>query len=223
MPTQAAQRPRKNSTWRSLSLSDFATGYAVHEAASRFLQERLAEHALRLAGAFIMLAGYVHWFLPGLTLDNSSVQMRLALTVLFVVMGVALYVFASRGFRRMLHIDFGNRRLSTARMNSKNQSRYRRDFPMQDVASIYVRRSGSGAGMATLNIRLKSQPQDVALLTGALAEVESLHERLCRDLHVALECVPKRVRPAAQNVYKPRKRPARRRAQPQRGLVLAAE
>jgi len=224
MSTSAAQAPENAKDWRSLSLSDFAAGYAVNEAASRFSQERLAEHALRLAGVFTMLAGIIHWFLPKVTLGGSSVQMRLLLTVLFVATGVTLYAFASRGFRRMLHIDLGQRQVTAARMNSSNQSRRRRDFPMQDVTSIYVRRSGTRQGQATLNIRLKSQSRDIELLAGEQAEVETLHERLCQDLQTAMDCGPKRVRPGARaRAGKPSIRPTRSQPQTRRSPMLAVK
>jgi len=187
--------------WRSLTTSKKAAGYSVAEAQSRFPRERFAENALRLGGVFLMLAGYVQWFLHGGVLPKTpvqmplqmSVQMPVLLTVLFVGSGLAAYLMARRGFRRALQIEIGKRQIVVARVNSKGRSMIRRSIPMNDVESFYVRRDDKGLAQTTLNVRLKDQSHGVALLAGKQEELQALHTRLCADVHTALGCVPRRV------------------------------
>lgn len=186
----AADNPAR----RALSVAESTVGYTVTEADQRFLQERVAENILRLFGAFLLMASYMQWFQPDAFLPDVPLPLPLLTTAMCVATGVALYFFASRGFRRMLAVDMGARRLSVARVNSKGRSVIRHTVPMQQIESLFIQRGSAGKPQATLNIRVKGAPGAIALLSGEQDQLEALHSRLCDDMRTALECAPKRVK-----------------------------
>ncbi len=182
-----------------------ASGYSVYEAEDRFWTERMAEAVLRIAGVLLILFGYVQWFIPASFLQGDPVLARMALSVLFMGTGVGLYLFASRGFRKVLHVDLANRSLGIARVNARHRSLLRRDMPMADIESIFVKRAEDRHELARLDVRSKSAPWTSTVLKGAQEELDDLHRLICQDVRTALDCTPRRVRRAPV----PRKRAVR--------------
>ncbi len=204
---------RDPSSWRSVTHQGEAAGYSVFESEDRFWRERAAEGVLRIVGVLAILAGYVQWFLPAELLDGDPIMARMGLSALFMGVGFALYIFASRGFRMMLNVDLTRRRIGWARLNARNLSPVRRTYPMDRVEGFFVQRGGSGPqAMASLRLRLKGGFGPVVLLHGEAAEIEALHRQIVEDMHTALNCAPKRVQRRHRfAVQHARARPNRRR------------
>ena len=181
---------RDPADWQSLSLNAVSGGYFVQEAQG-FRQEKMAEHALRLAGAFAMLLAILQWFLPDLWFQSGE-RVRWALTPIFMATGIGLYLFASRGFRREVYVDLANRYLILANVNSHNASMIRFRYDLRKVESLFVRRH-SATAKASLRMRLKGRRRSLIVLSGERSELDGLHHRLCSDVHGAMECKPKRV------------------------------
>ena len=214
-----ASAPRRE--WKTITVLTHASGYSVYEAEERFWRERFAEGALRIAGVLLILAGYVQWFIPAEALQGNPVAARMALSVLFIGTGVGIYIFASRGFRKVLHVDLSNRSVGHARVNTKNRSLVRRDLPMGDIESVFVKRAEERHGLATLNLRTKKAPWISTVLRGAQEELEDLHQVICQDVRVALDCSPRRVRRSAPSRAVPTPRPPR--LQPRQAHAIPAQ
>ncbi len=190
VPLKTNTRP---SSWTTISVRTSGDGYSVYEAEERFWRERIAENVLRLSGVFLILAGYLQWFIPSNAYQGDAVLAKMALSVLFMGTGIALYLFASRGFRKVLRVDLDNRRIAMARVNTKNRSLVKRHMPMAEVESLFVKRAGDRHELATLTLRPKGSGECHAVLKGAQDELEELHGMLCADVHKALEPSPRRV------------------------------
>ncbi|MCP3969065.1 MAG: hypothetical protein GY717_01835 [Rhodobacteraceae bacterium] len=197
--------------WRSLKAETDNSGYSVFESECRFRHERFAEHTLRLTGVFLILAASLQWFRPAALISGSAVQTSLGLTALFGATGLALYFFASRGFRRMIRVDLGDRRIRTARVDSRNRTRPTRQFALGEIESVYIKRGDTAHAPARLELRLRGGNECVPVLTGDRAELEELHALLCRDVRHAMDCSLRRVNPGATASGAPtRARPDRR-------------
>ncbi|MCG6901771.1 MAG: hypothetical protein LJE68_03735 [Rhodobacter sp.] len=220
--TNTANEP---SQWRTLTALEEPTGYTVIEADARFIRERLAENTLRLVGAFMILAGYVQWFLPGLLVGGGPVHIRIGLTVVFMGVGLAVYLLASRGFRRVLQMDLAARRVAVARVNSKNRSMFRLEFSMDEIESAFVKRSKTAPSQAALNIRVRNSGRCLDVLFGDPRELDALHKLLCQNVRMAMECAPRRVRNlrSATGVVTPRPNRRVRKLRPVMAAAIAAE
>ncbi len=175
----------RKASWRTISTAPTAQGYAVFEAADRFWRERMAEAVLRVTGICLILAGYVQWFLPGLIDTGHAVVTGAVLAALFIGTGIALYLFAARGFRRELHFEIAERRLSFGRLNTKDRCMISRQIPLDCIETMIVSRPDADHPLAGLMIRPKGAFQSFCVMRGARSEIEELHRQLCRDIQIA--------------------------------------
>lgn len=178
----------------SFTASQDDEGYTIVEHEDRFRRERNAEGVLRIVGVLAILAGIAQWFLPGYLPGGETVFARSVLTAAFIGTGLALYVFASRGFRRALRIDVAKRGIGIARLNASGRWLVRREVPMARIESIVVRRPTPKVPQADLCARIKGRSENLTLMRGEPDEIEALHRRLCLDIRLTLKTAS--VRPA---------------------------
>ena len=171
---------------RSFAASQDAEGYSIAETDDRFRRERVAEAALRITGVILVLAGIVHWFLPGVALGGDHVVARSALTAAFIGTGVALYLFASRGFRHALRIDIARRQVGIARLNASGRWLVRRAVPMARIESLVIKRPTPRQPLADLRVRIAGRHGSFSAMRGRPDEIEALHRRLCLDIRLTL-------------------------------------
>ena len=177
----------------SIETFESGPGYELRECGKGFAYERLAEHALRISGALVILAGYAQWFVPETFLRGDPIIARTFLTILFMGTGLAIYLFGSRGFRQMVRLDLKSRELVIARLNSKNRTLIARRLPLRDIESLVIKRPRMHCLQAVLELRLKGVARPRPLLGGNLQDLELIHLRLCRDIRAALDAAPKRI------------------------------
>ena len=183
---------------QSVATVDLNGGYELREVGKCYSCEKITENALRIAGALVILAGYVQWFIPADLLRGDPIIARTFLTVLFMGTGLAIYLFGSRGFRKVVRLDFKARELTITRQNSKHQSMVGRTLAMADIESLVVKRASAPGAQAVLEIRMKRGKRTVSALSACQQDLELAHLRLCRDIRAALDEAPKR-RPKRPN------------------------
>lgn len=166
----------------SLEINETFWGYIVREPQDRFDRETVTESALRFFGLVLVLLAYGQWLLPGSLFSGDVLVLKMAFSFIFAGTGVALYLYAGRGFRQEVQIDHGRREVRFALRNSRNQSRLQTRVPMEGIESAFVKRSKDDTGHASLLFRLHGVEAPLHVVTGPLAEVERLHLRLCHDL-----------------------------------------
>jgi hypothetical protein len=183
---EAARRP-------SLEVRETGTGLRVTEAGDRFAVERWTERAVRCVAGGAVLGAYVQWFLPASLFPGDPVMAKGMLSALFAAVGVALWLFADRGFRNELLVDRARGELVHLRRNAAGRGRIKARLPLAGVESAFVHRTGDGSGMATLRLRLMGGGPPVVLLRGDLSELEAAHRTICRELRLeAASPVPRR-------------------------------
>ncbi len=176
----------RTALWRTISAIETGQGYSVYEAPDRFWRERMAEAVLRVAGVSLIFASSAPWFVPDAMLRGDPVLARTALAVVFTLTGIALYFFASRGFRKEVRFDADARQIGLCRLNANDRCLVSRQVPLDRIESLIVARATAGRPLAALNLRQKGSPHSICIMRGAQSEIGELHRQLCRDIQVAL-------------------------------------
>ncbi|MDU8926326.1 hypothetical protein RXV86_02915 [Alisedimentitalea sp. MJ-SS2] len=96
-----------------------------------------------------------------------------------VALGLAFYAFGSRGFCRQVKVDLKENKIAFGRVNSNNVGRIKTEFSLDEIESLYVKRSEDEAGKAGLMLRKSGRHAPYVLLEGAAAELAPLHEGIC--------------------------------------------
>ena len=165
---------------------------------------------MRLAGGMMIAAAYLQWFLPMLLGQAGTFPQHIVLGTIFLATGAGIYLFASRGFRKVLFIDLANRCVEVALADSRKTKVTLRSFPMAAIESVFVKPSDGSPNRATLNLRIKGRANSFAVLRGERDELDGVHRKLCHDVHAALECRPRRVTARKVSpISSPDPRPAR--------------
>ena len=120
-------------------------------------------------------------------------KLYVAINTIGLVVGLAIYLFGSRGFRRVVRLDLKAQELTLARLNSKDQCMVGRKLAVRDIESLVVKRGVGMGAPAFLEIRMKRGRGAIAALSAPQADLELAHLRLCRDIRASLDAAPKRV------------------------------
>jgi len=179
--------------WQSFSARDTVTGYSIYESKDRFCHRNPAETTLCTAGLAAIVIGLLVLALPGGISAQHSVMTRIVLGVLCMGMGAAVYFLAARSFRKVVHLDLSTQMISLAHVSPKNKNLFEDSYKLNEIESIFVRRGVTNRALASLNIRISGKSASQKLLHGVQEELEELHLLLCRDIHSALDCTPRRV------------------------------
>jgi len=165
--------------WSTVSLTQTPLGLTARERFERFKLEALSELALRLTGGLTVAASTILWLvLPLDTRGDQSLSHGL-LAALCTAVGLALYAYGTRGFRRQLSLDSKRRTLALTKININEQGRVVRTIGLDDITSLYVQRPGTPLVQASLYVRVAGNDTPILALTGARAELEHVHRHLC--------------------------------------------
>lgn len=102
----------------------------------------------------------------GQSLSSEPPLLRLAMILLFAMVGLGLYSYSARGFVREVQIDESRQQIRTGSRTASGRKFSERTYPINDIASVFIRRSKNKKTLVTLNLRLKSDPHNVRLLRG---------------------------------------------------------
>lgn len=116
-----------------------------------------------------------------------------------IVIGLALFLFANRGFRNEVQVDELNREIRVGVANAQGNFTCRRVYPARDVHSAFMTRSKAAGRPSTLNLRLRDRARPVCLLEGKESTLQPIFERTTEAL-------------TAPKTRKPKAKPKRRRS-----------
>ena len=95
------------------------------------------------------------------------------------VVGLLIYAYGSRGFRRQMSLDTHDGQVSVTKINLNGNTRIDYRIDKNDIQSIYVQRPGSDRDTARLCLRVKGRNWPVVLISGGVHEVRLLHRVFC--------------------------------------------
>ena len=107
---------------------------------------------------------------------------NVGLPIAFVIIGLALYLHASRGFRREIQVDSLNRQVRIGVSNRQGSFHCRNTLAARDIDSAFLTRSRTPSQPSTLNLRLRGVVRPVVLLNASEAALQPIFERTATAL-----------------------------------------
>lgn len=154
-------------------------GLIARERLERFKLEAFSELALRLLGGLLVATSTLLWVVLPMGLAGDQAMPHAMLAAIFTAVGLGVYAYGSRGFRRQISLDGKNRVLSLTKINVNDQTRVARKVDIDTIESVFLRRSTRQSGFASLLVRVAGKPTPLVALTGEKAELEHVHRVLC--------------------------------------------
>lgn len=165
--------------WRSVSFQKTGMGLVASERLERFKLEAASELALRLVGGLLVAGSTLLWLILPMGLAGDQLVSHAMLAAIFTAVGLSVYAYGSRGFRRQVVFDGKRRVLSLTKVNVNDQVRVARVFEVDAIDSMFLRRSSKRGEFASLLVRVSGKPTPILALTGDKAELEQVHRVLC--------------------------------------------
>lgn len=163
----------------SVTLHQTGMGLIARERLERFKLEAFSELALRLLGGLLVATSTLFWVVLPLGLAEGQAMPYAMLAAIFTAVGLGVYAYGSRGFRRQMSLDGKNRVLSLTKINVNDQTRVARRVNIDEIDSVFLRRSDKHASFASLLVRVAGKPTPLVALTGEKSELEKVHRVLC--------------------------------------------
>lgn len=175
------ERPGKtcNRELRTVSLTRTPLGLTAQERFERFRLEAIAEMALRLIGGLMVAASTILWLILPAEAETGQFLSHGVLAALCTGIGLAIYAYGTRGFRRQLSLDAKRRTLALTKINVNDQGRVMRTIGIDEVESLFLRRPATAVAPASLYVRVAGSDTPIMALTGDRDELEHVHRHLC--------------------------------------------
>lgn len=126
----------------------------------------LVEISLKIIG-FVLVDVAAAVLVVGTWVGIGSVEYRLTVSATLAFLGILAYLKAFKGLTTELHIDGNRQEIRLGNRDAGGVFRLIRLHCFEDLVSVFIRRSKNPGDMATLNIRVRSQPQPVKLMRGS--------------------------------------------------------
>ena len=101
----------------SVTLQQTGMGLIARERLERFKMEAFSELALRLLGGLLVATSTLLWVVLPMGLADGQEVPHAMLAAIFTAVGLGVYAYGSRGFRRQMSLDAKNRVLSLTKIN----------------------------------------------------------------------------------------------------------
>ncbi len=175
--------PHKPVPWQGIKATIDPGRWCFSEAPERFPLEILTEKVSRTIAALIVYGSFLPWVLflgPQSTIGLYETASQ-SLALLFI--GIALYAYATRGYRTQVEIDIDTHQMAICRLNGFNNSRIAHVFPLRWIEEI--RTVPLGQDGAALQFVLTGRTRPFTALRGERDEIADL----CQRLHYHLDKV----------------------------------
>ncbi|MEM7732139.1 MAG: hypothetical protein AAF280_05070 [Pseudomonadota bacterium] len=174
-----SQRSPLGAGFGSITLYQTGMGLTAQERLERFKLEAFSELVLRLLGGLLVATSTLLWVVLPLELGGAQALPHAMLAAIFTAVGLGVYAYGSRGFRRQVSLDRKNRVLSLTKINVNEQTRVARKIDIDAIDSVFLRRADKQSNCASLLVRVSGKPTPLVALTGEKSELEEVHRVLC--------------------------------------------
>lgn len=172
-------KPKEETQFSSYNFLPIDGGFVAKERLDRFRAEALTEIALRSVG-IILTVGPVFFLVAILTMIGVLPEATVLIASgMCSVVGLLIYAYGSRGFRRQMSLNTHKGQVSVTKINLNGNTRIDHRIDKKDIQSIYVQRPRLEGDIAKLCLRVKGRNWPVTLITGGLHEVRLLHRVFC--------------------------------------------
>jgi len=165
--------------WKTVTLTANALGMTARERFERFRLEAISELFLRLAGGLMVAGSTMLWLILPVGDGSGQVVSHGVLAGMFGAIGLFVYAFGTRGFRRQVSLDAKRKTLILTKININEQGRVMRSVPLDRIESLFLRRPAAPGEHAGLYVRVTDGELPILALTGDRSELEEVHRDLC--------------------------------------------
>lgn len=144
--------------------------------------DRVMEAALKVVGLGLVPVGAGLMFVHGSQGVFGLIFADVGLPIAFILIGLALFLHASRGFRKEIQVDALNREVRLGVANAGGSFRCRRSFQARDIDSAFLLRSRQTGRPSVLNLRLRKTPRPIVLLEAPEKALQPIFERTAEAL-----------------------------------------
>lgn len=170
----------RNAEKGGLSVRDTHWGFVARQEGKSF--EQTLETILKIIGLSLVPVGGAMMFMVREVPLSGLLLADVGLPIAFIVIGLALYLHASRGFRREVHVDAMNRQVRIGVANAGGTFRCHKTLAARDIDSAFLLRSRSSGRPSSLNLRLRGSPRPMLLLEGPEMALQPVFERTAEAL-----------------------------------------
>ncbi|MCZ7676640.1 MAG: hypothetical protein M5U35_13320 [Roseovarius sp.] len=165
--------------WDTISLTRTPLGLTARERFERFRMEAVSEMALRLTGGLMVAASTVLWLVLPEQSERGQFLSHGLLAAICSAVGLAVYAYGTRGFRRQLALDAKRGTLALTKINMNDRGRVMRTIGLDEIDSLFLRRPAAPLMQASLYVRVAGHHTPLLALTGDRADLEQIHRHLC--------------------------------------------
>lgn len=155
----------------------------------RFHGEAKTEMVMCLVGIAAMSLGGILSAAPVLASSGDLINEQWKVSTLFLAIGLFLFMFATRGFRKVINADLGLAELWYGRLNGFKKTRIHHHVRMDRIEKLTTQPCRGPFEFMSLNLHLNGRTNPIRLMTGRSGEIEHLRKRLEDDVRMAIEKV----------------------------------
>ena len=156
-------------------------GYVVRPAEPFLERAAIVEIVATFAGVLVFFSAYGHWLLPGVDLAPDVLPLKVAMTLIFAVVGATLIWIGRTGMVQELHIDTSKDEVRLVQRNRHGEGRLNDLFNFNAVASVVLQRAGSSLLPARLCLRMRDG-RVIDILPSDEMELLPIRDRLIVDM-----------------------------------------
>lgn len=186
--TSASDVPAKTGAF---SVDETYWGYIIHKTGRPSLTIVALQVLCMFFGAAFLAAGLGLLLLPDVMSTSVDIAMRAGAAVLFFAFAAYLLWFASRGTESEVQVDNALGEVREVVRNRAGKSTLLGRYGYDAIGGVFLDRSGSSQGQATLMLRYRNTAQTMPVVSGSVDELSPLLTRLGRDL--MMDVTPRRV------------------------------
>ncbi len=168
-------------------------GYVIRSEAPDPVYVVLGQAIAWLLGAGFAVAALGLWVMPSMAFGGGVLPMKLAVSTVLGCIAALLLWFASRGGRTELQVDTSLGEFREVVRNRAGRPSLVGRYGFDAIGSVFLDRAVGRQGEACLVMRYRNTTQVVSVAHGEIGMLESLRDRLGRDLMTSLP--PTRRRP----------------------------
>lgn len=163
-------------------LNETYWGYVIRAADDTVSPLGARQAVAGLCGAVSALFALVIWAGPAAMLSVNVPEMRIALSVFFLGLALMLVRYATRGDNVELEIDTKAGELREVVRNRAGRPSLLGRWDFSEFGGVFVDRSSGDLTDMGLMLRYRNTSTVIEVARGPLARVESLRDRIGRDL-----------------------------------------
>jgi hypothetical protein len=157
-------------------------GYVIRPSEQIMARSALLEMCSMFAGVLLYMFAVGQWLLPGSLQDASVLPIKIALTVLPMLLGLVLIMISRHGLVRELQLDWVKSELRFVTRNRMGVGRMTRKMPFREVARVMTNHGAGPGRQAELVLHLSGGRESVSVLKADVDGVAKVSEMLQKDL-----------------------------------------